>query len=610
MFQIGQDFHYQPQSLFFQFILNKRLMPEWTFLAENASEFTGYTPAILCKGLQGIKKLLRGKDFDKFKTFFLKAALNGKSWTGNLNIIDSKGNPKLLRCDITPVKNKNGETSWNGFATDITEIYRADGPMARECEMLVSIVNNSPDTIFQINRENTICFVNKPFKGREIKQMVGKNIISLFGEAEEKTKLSDALEKVLATGIEIQYEVENKTNGFIYAYLKRICPLWNNGVKEGAIIFCRDISELKETQEEVIRNRKELEHLLSNIPDVVLRFDRNMNKIFNINSRLTDGKNCVGDFLKNSSDKIEYPSDVVPKLRQKIKEVFATRKKRTMESMCRIKGEQKYVLTTIVPEINLDSKVETVLTISRDISRLKKSRKDLESKNENLSKLNFELDRFVYSASHDLRAPLSSILGLINLAKTEMDLKEIQLLHQMMEVSVKKLDEVIKDIIDYSKNARADIVPELIDFHKLIPEMVANFAYSPEAMKIKFNIDIDGNTPFYSDIKRLKMIFNNLLSNSIKYADLNKAQPFVGISVSLSPKEAKIHVKDNGIGIKPEYLGNIFNMFYRATEYSKGTGLGLFIVKEIVSKLNGQISVKSEYSFGSEFILQFPILKN
>ncbi|HTJ53482.1 MAG TPA: two-component regulator propeller domain-containing protein, partial [Cyclobacteriaceae bacterium] len=232
----------------------------------------------------------------------------------------------------------------------------------------------------------------------------------------------------------------------------------------------------------------------------------------------------------------------------------------------------------------------------------------IENANFELRKVNGELDRFVYSASHDLRSPLSSMMGLIALARRE----DPGLAHSYIvkiEDCVKLLDKLIRDIIDFSSNSRAKKIIEQIDFHSLIDESVKTHQFMIGFNEIKWNVIINASHAFYSDSRRIKIIMSNLISNSIKYRNPNAAEPVVEISISAQKSHCDISVADNGIGIPAEHIDNIFDMFYRAHSTSQGSGLGLYIVRETIQKLHGTILVNSESDKGTTFKISLPTLK-
>ncbi|MBC8110853.1 MAG: sensor histidine kinase [Verrucomicrobia bacterium] len=251
--------------------------------------------------------------------------------------------------------------------------------------------------------------------------------------------------------------------------------------------------------------------------------------------------------------------------------------------------------------------------LSLAYTRLKESNDELveknqeiEDKNVQLTKLNEELDSFVYRTSHDLRSPIASMMGLLEILKLEKDDENRTQYFEMGEKVLKRMDNLITDIIDFARNSRTDIVLTKVDFQMLIEDTFANFAFMENALSIEKKHTIEQTNDFYSDSKRISFILNNLVSNAIKYHDLTKKNPLITIDVKVNIKKVEIVVRDNGQGIENEYLDKIFQMFYRATTTSKGAGLGLYIVKETVARLGGHITVVSEINVGTTFTITLP----
>ena len=255
--------------------------------------------------------------------------------------------------------------------------------------------------------------------------------------------------------------------------------------------------------------------------------------------------------------------------------------------------------------------VTVVLTgyviIKLRIKKLKHANRILEEKNTELKKINGELDKFVYSVSHDLRAPLSSMLGIVKISKE--DATDPLLVNHlgMLEGSINKLDGFIQDILDYSRNSRLEVRKEEINFKQLISDITNNLKYiGYDKHKIEIKVEVNNPVPFHSDRSRLNVILNNLISNAIRYQNATSDERFVKIKVDTSDTETNIVVKDNGIGISKDQHEKIFGMFYRVSENSVGSGLGLYLVKETVDKLKGHITVQSELGKGSEFHVHIP----
>ena len=245
----------------------------------------------------------------------------------------------------------------------------------------------------------------------------------------------------------------------------------------------------------------------------------------------------------------------------------------------------------------------------RDVTENKNYKDKLEKQNQELIEVNNALDRFVYSASHDLRAPIASALGLIDIATREDQIDLIKEYLSLQEKSLRKLDAFIGDIIDYSRNARIEIEKEEIFFNEMVKNTFDVYNYMENSSLLKKEIKISAEHPFYSDRSRLSIILNNLLSNAIKYSNPYCENPFINVTVSCTANNCEIKISDNGLGIPEQHIDSIFNMFYRAHPDKKGSGLGLFIVKETIEKLHGEIKVESVEGEGTCFTLTLPNMK-
>lgn len=235
-------------------------------------------------------------------------------------------------------------------------------------------------------------------------------------------------------------------------------------------------------------------------------------------------------------------------------------------------------------------------------------RRLLEDRNIELEKLNHELDSFVYSVSHDLRAPLTSLLGLINLTRLEPEMARIMEYNDLKEGAVMKLEAFIQDVLNISRNARQAVQIEPIAFKPLIDDIWENQRFSHEASSIFTQFEVNQASSFCSDSQRLKIVLNNLMANAIRYSDQTKANRTLNVQVTVNQTTAIIEVSDNGIGISAKHLPHIFEMFYRATDKSNGSGLGLYIAAEAVHKMKGKLEVESKQNVGTLFRVSLPNL--
>lgn len=245
----------------------------------------------------------------------------------------------------------------------------------------------------------------------------------------------------------------------------------------------------------------------------------------------------------------------------------------------------------------------------RVISDVKIAEGKLMKQNAELLKMNEELDRFVYSVSHDLSAPLKTILGLVNISRLTKDPNEHAGYLTRIEKSVNKLEVFIAEVMDYSRNKREQLVEEKIQLKELFDEIIENLQDIPQAESMEVHFQLK-EPEINQDKSRLKIILNNLLSNAIKFQkQYPNHQPCISISSFRNFDDVLIEIKDNGEGIKSEQLDSIFKMFYRGHERSGGSGLGLYIAKETAAKINAGISVKSEYGKGTTFLINFKDMK-
>jgi PAS domain S-box-containing protein len=228
-----------------------------------------------------------------------------------------------------------------------------------------------------------------------------------------------------------------------------------------------------------------------------------------------------------------------------------------------------------------------------DITDVKIIEEQLVKNNKVLKKTNEELDRFVYSTSHDLRSPLTSILGLVDIIAEETEESSTLSNVEMIRGRVLRLDAYIRNILSYSKNNRAEIVIEKVNIEKIIRDSFEYLKNSKEHSDVQFTVEIITHTPLYSDTSRLTTIIENIIGNALKYHKRELTNRYIKVTGEIHRNYCTITVADNGIGIEPIHQKKIFDMFYRIGGNIPGAGIGLYIVKEMVEKLGGEISVIS-----------------
>jgi PAS domain S-box-containing protein len=221
-----------------------------------------------------------------------------------------------------------------------------------------------------------------------------------------------------------------------------------------------------------------------------------------------------------------------------------------------------------------------------------------------LQRLNQEIDKFIYHSSHDMRSPLTTILGLTHLIALENPSDSIQEYNGMVRTQVHHLDNLLKSLVNITFN-KSEPVHEVIDFEKELEVILREYRHQYHSIRVE--TIVNGSHTFMSDPARIHIILKNLISNAFRFHNPHAESPFVRITISPMAAETMIEVDDNGVGIDARYLEDIFTMFYKAERGS--TGLGLYIVKSMVDKLGGKVLVKSDRWIGSGFKVQLPNIR-
>ncbi len=323
--------------------------------------------------------------------------------------------------------------------------------------------------------------------------------------------------------------------------------------------------------------------------------------------------NAMGKSIMELAALHPIEADRLNKLTSFINEAIENKKLIQFEESRNVKEDEEdkelVILRSILPYYKVDNTLEYIIITGVDITNLKNIEKSVLKKNEELKKINTELDNFVYSVSHDLRSPLLSIKGILELIlKTNLLDEKITHYLNLAKTSTVRLDGTIQEILEYSKNARYELELEVFDVQEMVQQIYDDLKFT-DNMAVNFEMDMQGSPIIYSDKKRTNTLLKNLIGNSVKYKRNNIDNSFVKFSINTTHDNIQMLVVDNGMGISELSIGKVFDMFYRGTKLSGGTGLGLYICKEIVNKLHGEISVKSQLNIGTTFEINIPKIK-
>lgn len=239
-----------------------------------------------------------------------------------------------------------------------------------------------------------------------------------------------------------------------------------------------------------------------------------------------------------------------------------------------------------------------VFGIIQDVTELKETERQLKE-------INHELKTFIYKAHHDLRGPIASAIGLCNLSINEVD-DSASSIHYLKMIGncLKKLDSSINQLTEAMTIKDKRLTISSIKFQVLVNDILNGLKYLNGYNRVTFEL-AGLETETSADEKLVRTILYNLIENAIKYQ--NRANdPFVSIKIHQNSKGVTIEIGDNGIGIPEQVQPIIFDMFTRGHEESKGTGLGLYIVKGSIERLKGSIKMESKSGKGTKFTIMIP----
>jgi PAS domain S-box-containing protein len=495
---------------------------------------------------------------------------------------------------------------------DVTQRRRAEEKVILSERRFRALIENSLDGLTVLGQDGIVLDMSPSAKrilGYDPKEIIGQFRVDLIFE-EDQSKMFEAFEKAKAlphTFPRIQYRHIMPDGS-----LKWIEGVFNNLLEEpsvkAVVLNYRDINDRKKYEQELLKANDRFKLITRATNDVVWDWDLITNEVWwneNYFSLFEYNKAVVKPTIHSWYDGI-HPDDkdrVIERVHTAIKEgqYFWVDEYRFVKS----DGTYLNIYDRAYLLYDAEGRPYRIIGAMMDISPRKMAEDKLKTQFEELQKKNYELDRFVYSVSHDLRAPLASILGLIHIAEMEVLTPDVKKFLELMQCSVSRLDDFIGEILDYSLNSRIEVTFEKINFNELIAATLNRVKGLAGADRLKINVEVKDRIDFYSDASRIKILLNNLLTNSILFQDEHK-ESYVSISVKTNYNLTIISVRDNGIGIEKKFIDKIFNMFYKASVMSTGSGLGLYIVKEIVTKLGGTVSANSEYGKWTEFEIILP----
>jgi PAS domain S-box-containing protein len=551
----------------------------------------------------------------------------------NLEVLYKRrdGSTFLGALNSTLTKADDGAVLMDGVIRDITHLKKNEEEFFQMHANLEGILESTEESIYALDTQFRYLAFNANHR-RIMKLLYGKDIeiggnlkTYLKGSSDEAWFPKEIKQALLGKNFVKDYRVSYK------GYKDRFIRITFNPIRDkqrkvrGAALFVVDVTEQKKVEERARQLLQNLSAVLESTRDRIFAID-------------TDFRYLI--FNKAHAEQVKRASGKTIKQGDNMRKLLTQKQFPEMEAQLKkvLKGDYLRVETILpngsIAEVSYspvkdeNGKVAGAAAFMRDVTVRKQAEQKIQALNEELvnqnwkleareeelkialeelSERNFELDQFMYKTSHDLRSPLSSVLGLVNLAKLDHEEANVKEYLLKIEGRIRKLDEFVRSMLNYAKVSRAQVRAESIDIEAMANACVNELEYLENFKKVNVTVSCITKAAFHSDAMTLRLILANIISNAFKYYNA-KTESKLEVAAEVNALRAIIIFSDNGIGIQKEYLGKIFDMFFRATERSEGSGLGMYIVKQAVDKLNGRISIESEYGHGTTIKIVLPNL--
>jgi len=363
-----------------------------------------------------------------------------------------------------------------------------------------------------------------------------------------------------------------------------------------------DVTESKKIEKILYENEELLKAIIDSTGDGILVVNK-AGKVIHTNDMFSEIWKIPPQLLKLKDDD-KLLNYVLSQLKDpdhflsKVRDLYQS----TKEDLDVIYFKNGRIIERFSKPLIFANKLEGRVWSFRDITKRKKAEEDLKTKNQ-------ELELFMYKASHNFKGPAASIRGLVDLTKRGVEDHRTKKYLDLIEDSTLSLERTLDSLLEVIKVKQGHIKVQKIDFKEILEEIINSLKYLSGFDKIKLMTSITVKTKFYSDKNLILCIFQNIIENAVKYRNY-KRNSFIQISVEDFEKRfLKIEISDNGLGIPKDLIQEIFTMFFRANEFSKGVGLGLYLVKNALDKLGGTIKVNSIIRQKTTFTILMPNLK-
>ncbi len=483
------------------------------------------------------------------------------------------------------------------LAYDITEQRKAQ----QENIFHAEILKNITDIVIVTDLEGKITYWNKGASVNlefEAQEKLGQNIATLQ-HAKSRLRISKIVREIEANNSFVAHlRAVTKSGKLLWLDLKASYLYGLNNEKTGFLWISNDITQDVLNKEKLLIQKSAIEAVGVGVVITgaheadysVIMANPKFEAITGYSEDEIIGKNLR--FLQGegtNSDTIKLMQLALREQRMFDGEILNYRKN----------GEPFWNKVMINPIFDDDGKLINFVGFQQDITDAKNAKEDLLYKNR-------ELNTFIYKASHDLRSPIASLIGLIKVAQLEFKNETICTYLKMMDSTSVRLDKILRTLMDMISIKQEEPNYTVVKFASVVQKVIESKKYA-DIHTMDISLEFDKDAELKTDAEILVLILENLVENTLKFRDINKSKQKIKISMVQFPHKNQIAISDNGLGILKEYQSRVFDMFYRANDTFPGSGLGLYIARNFVEKLQGRLSLKTEYCVGTSVLIELPV---
>lgn len=585
---------------------------------------TGYSGK---EAIGGNPRMLKSgaHDPDFYKDMW-KTITSGNTWRGDIVNRRKDGSLYHNYASIAPVKNENCEiTSYVGVMQDITERKKAEEELKLSEERISAIINTVGEGVIVVGADSRIRFINREFSrifGHGEKELVGQHVSVIMPGKYRKAHmagitryLSGGPARILGRRVELE-GLRKDGSVFPLELMIQETRVGRDGEEDrfftGAI---RDISDRRAVEEALRASEQRFRETLENIHLLAVRLDTRGNITF-INDYSLD---LAGWKRKDVLGKNWFDVFIAPEAREEMKKAHSDIVREGVHTphyeseIIAKNGERRIISWSNTPSLDPRGNIIGVTSIGEDITERYRLEDELREQARKLQEMAGFKDKMVSVISHDLRSPLTSIIGLMNLllrSKTDpLSDRQRKIVASMKDSAAHQLN-LVENLTELSKVRRGKIKinPERVRAADIMSASASILRQMARDKGIHIAERLDQKLWIEVDKEKMVQVVNNLVANSVKFTERGGS---VTLSTESAEDEVELVVKDTGVGIDSDRLEKLFDLNERTTSYGtegeKGSGLGLSICREIITLHGGELAIESKPGKGTTVRLRLKV---